>query len=148
MNLKKALNKQAVCLHLKSETKDAVIEELVDLLDRSGVLKDRKAVLQAVRDRERKLSTGMQNGIAIPHGKADTVSSLVAAVGLRPEGIEFEAIDGQPSTIFVLTVSPATRTGPHIQFLAEISRLLNDASVRQSLLTAKSEEDVIRALTA
>ena len=147
MNLKKAINRQAVCLHLKSETKDDVIEELVDVLDRSGALKDRKAVLQAVRDRERKLSTGMQNGIAIPHGKADTVNSLVAAVGLRPEGIDFEAIDDEPCTIFILTVSPANRTGPHVQFLAEISRLLNDESVRHSLLTAKSEEEVIRALT-
>ena len=123
MNLKKALNKQAVCLHLKSETKDDVIEELIEILDGSGVLKDKKAALQAVRDRERKLSTGMQNGIAIPHGKTDTVGSLVAAVGLRPEGIDFAAIDDQPCTIFILTVSPANRTGPHVQFLAEISRL-------------------------
>ena len=147
MNLKKALNKQAVCLHLKSNTKDEAIEELVEILDGSGVLKDKKAVLQAVRDRERKLSTGMQNGIAIPHGKTDTVNSLVAAVGLRPEGIDFEAIDDRPCTIFILTVSPANRTGPHVQFLAEISRLLNNESVRQSLLTAESEEDVIHLLT-
>ena len=93
------------------------------------------------------MSTGMQNGIAIPHGKSDTVNSLVAAVGLRPEGIDFDAIDDQPCSIFVLTVSPVNRTGPHIQFLAEISRLLNDASVREELLSADTEEEVLRILT-
>ena len=147
MNLKKALNRQAVSLDLRGTTKDAVIEELIDLLDQCGRLKDRKAALKAVQDREKKMSTGMQNGIAIPHGKTESVDALVAAVGLKKEGIDFDSMDGQPSTIFILTVTPANRTGPHIQFLAEISRLLNDEAVRRRLLLAGSDMEVIDILT-
>lgn len=147
MNFKKALSRQAVTLDLKGTTKEAVIEELIDLLDQAGKLRDRKAALKAVLDREKKMSTGMQSGIAIPHGKTDSVDALVAAVGLKKEAMDFDSMDGQPSNIFILTVTPANRTGPHIQFLAEISRLLNDDSVRGRLLLAGSETELLDILT-
>lgn len=147
MNFKKALSRQAVSLDLQGTTKDAVIEELVDLLDQAGKLRDRKAALKAVLDREKKMSTGMQSGIAIPHGKTDSVDALVAAVGLKKEGLDFDSMDGEPSTIFILTVTPANRTGPHIQFLAEISRLLNDEAVRKRILLAGSDMEMIDILT-
>ena len=147
MNFKKALSRQAVSLDLQGTAKDAVIEELVDLLDRAGKLRDRKATLKAVLDREKKMSTGMQNGIAIPHGKTDSVEALAAAVGLKKEGLDFDSMDGQPCTIYILTVTPANRTGPHIQFLAEISRVLNDEAVRDRLLRAQSDTEVIDILT-
>ena len=136
MNLKKALCKHNVKLSLEAETKNEVIEELIDVLDAAGKLKDRKAALKAVLEREMKMSTGMQNGIAIPHGKSRTVESLVVAIGLKPDGIDFASIDGKPCQVFILTVSPASRTGPHIQFLAEISRLLDNDSVRKELIQA------------
>ena len=85
---------------------------------------------------------GMHHGIAIPHGKTDTVSSLVAVIGVKREGIEFDALDKGVSTIFVMTVSPANRAGPHIQFLAEISRLLNDEAVRKKIVGAQSSEEI------
>jgi len=147
MNLKKALNRRAINLELKSSTKEPVIEELVDLLVSAGMVKERSSVLTAVQNRESKMSTGMQHGIAIPHGKSDTVDSLVCAVGLCSSGIDFDSIDGESSKIFILTVSPINRTGPHIQFLAEISRLLNEEHVRNQLLQASSEEEVVRILT-
>ena len=147
MNLKKALTKHTVRLSLQGATKGVVIEEMIDLLDGAGKLKDRKSALKAVLDREKKMSTGMQSGIAIPHGKSDSVDSLVAAVGIHKEGVDFDSIDHQPSHIFILTVSPVNRTGPHIQFLAEISRLLHEESVRKELLNAVSEDQVIEILT-
>jgi PTS system nitrogen regulatory IIA component len=147
MNLKKALTKHTIRLSLQGATKGAVIEEMIDLLDGAGKLKDRKSALKAVLDREKKMSTGMQSGIAIPHGKSDSVDSLVAAVGIHKEGVDFDSIDHQPSHIFILTVSPVNRTGPHIQFLAEISRLLHEESVRKELLNAVSEDQVIEILT-
>ena len=147
MNLKKALNRRAISLELKSSTKETVIEELVDLLVSAGMIKERGGVVTAVRNRESKMSTGMQYGIAIPHGKSDTVDSLVCAVGISRSGIDFDSIDGDSSKIFILTVSPINRTGPHIQFLAEISRLLNEEPVRNQLLHASSEEEVVRILT-
>ena len=149
MNLKKVLSCDTISLELKSGTKDGVIEEMTDLLMAAGKIKgieDRKVVLKAVMDREKKMSTGMQNGIAIPHGKTDAVESLVAALGVKKEGIDFGSLDGQPSRIFVMTISPDNRTGPHIQFLAEISRQLNDPKIRDAILNAKSREEIIELL--
>lgn len=148
MNLKKALHRQAVKLELTSGSKDDVIVELIDVLDAAGLLRDRDSALQAVLDREKKMSTGMQHGIAIPHGKCSTVDNVVAAVGIRRDGIEFDAFDHRPSTIFILTVSPVNRTGPHVQFLAEISRLLNEPSVRDQFHQAKTREELLAILTA
>ena len=146
MNLKKPLTVETIRLDLKGATKEAILAEMVDLLVASGHIRDREAVLKAVLEREKRMSTGMQNGIAIPHGKTDSVDCLVAALGIKRGGVDFGALDGQPSTIFVMTVSPDSRTGPHIQFLAEISRPLNDASVRAKLLAATSPDEVLHLL--
>ena len=146
MTLKKPLTAETICLELKGATKEAILSEMVDLLMASGHIRERDAVLKAVSDREKRMSTGMQNGIAIPHGKTDSVDCLIAALGIKRGGVDFGALDGQPSTIFVMTVSPDSRTGPHIQFLAEISRPLNDAAVRAKLLSATSREEVLRLL--
>ena len=146
MNLKKPLTVETIRLDLKGATKEAILAEMVDLLVASGHIRDRDAVLKAVLEREKRMSTGMQNGIAIPHGKTDSVDCLVAALGIKRSGVDFGALDGQPSNIFVMTVSPDSRTGPHIQFLAEISRPLNDASVRAKLLAATSPDEVLHLL--
>jgi PTS system nitrogen regulatory IIA component len=142
MNLKKVITEDAVILPLKAVEKNASIEELVDLLVATGRIKDRSLALKDILEREAKMSTGMQNGLALPHAKTDAVDRLVAAVGIKPGGIEFQSIDGQPSTVIILTLSPLNRAGPHIQFLAEIGRLIGDAGVRSRLLTARSAADV------
>ncbi len=146
MSAKKPLTVETISLDLQGATKEAILAEMVDLLVASGHIRDRDAVLKAIVDREKRMSTGMQNGIAIPHGKTDSVDCLVAALGIKRGGVDFEALDGQPSNIFVMTVSPDSRTGPHIQFLAEISRPLNDAAVRAKLLAATTREDVLKLL--
>ena len=146
MNLKKPLTVETISLDLKGENKEAILAEMVDLLVASGHIRDRDAVLKAVLEREKRMTTSMQNGIAIPHGKTDSVDCLVAALGIKRAGVDFGALDGQPSNIFVMTVSPDSRTGPHIQFLAEISRPLNDASVRAKLLAATSPDEVLHLL--
>ena len=146
MTLKKPLTAETISLDLKGASKEAILSEMVDLLVASGHIRDREAVLKAVSDREKRMSTGMQNGIAIPHGKTDSVDCLVAALGIKRGGVDFGALDGQPSNIVVMTVSPDSRTGPHIQFLAEISRPLNDVAVRTKLLSATSREEVLHLL--
>ncbi len=147
MDLSQALTPEAIVLGLKGSTKVAVIEEMVDRLVAAGRIKDRQAALQAIMEREQKMSTGMQHGIAIPHGKTNTVDDLVALVGIKPEGMDFASLDGQPARIFVLTLSPENRTGPHIQFLAEISRQLNDPQIREQLLQASAVGEVFQLLT-
>jgi fructose-specific phosphotransferase system IIA component len=148
MNLRKILSKETILLDLKSSTKEGIIEEMIDFLTASGKIREKKVALKAVIDREHKMSTGMQNGIAIPHGKTDTVDTLIAAIALKKSGADFGSLDGQPSRIFVMTLSPDTRTGPHIQFLAEISRQLNDPIVREKILNATKPEDILNALSS
>ncbi len=147
MNIRKAITKDTVRLSLQARDKFAIIEELVDMLDKAGRISDKKAVLKCILERERKMSTGMHNGLAIPHGKTDTVDSLVAAVGLIPEGVDFESMDQQPARIFIMTVSPANRAGPHIQFLAEISRIMNRADLRRQILESTDAETLYTLLT-
>ncbi|MEM7393438.1 MAG: PTS sugar transporter subunit IIA, partial [Verrucomicrobiota bacterium] len=143
MNLRKSISKEAIELDLKSETKEEVIEELVDLMIASSRLKDRKAVLKLINDREKKMSTGMNNGIAIPHAKSDQIDSVIAVIGIKREGLDFESLDGQPARIFIMTLSPAKRAGPHVQFLAEISRHLDIESNREKVLAAQSRDEVL-----
>ena len=142
MNLRKAISKDGICLGLKSESKSDVMDELLDFMVATGKITDRKAASKALLEREKKMSTGMHHGIAIPHGKTDTVNSLVAVIGVKQEGVDFDALDKAPSKIFVMTVSPANRAGPHIQFLAEISRLLNDDATREKIVAASEVEEV------
>lgn len=147
MNLKKILSPDAVWVDLKADTKDGILEEMVDRLVAAGKIKDREAVLTAVREREAKMSTGMQNGVAIPHGKTDAVKSLVAAVGLQKAGVNFDSMDGAPCTIFILTLSPVKRAGPHMQFLAEISRLISQPAERDKLLACTTHGQIYDLLT-
>ncbi len=147
MNLKKLLSEDTVILELKGTTKDAIIQEMIDLLVARGRIKDREAALKAVMEREQKMSTGMQHGIAIPHGKTDSVDKLVTAMAMKKEGVDFGSMDGKPSTIFIMTISSVSRTGPHIQFLSEISQVLNDPEKRERILLAQSTSEVMDILT-
>ncbi len=148
MNLKQVLDPETVSLDLAGSTKQAVIEELIDLLIRAGKLSDREAALKAVLEREAKMSTAIQNGVAIPHAKTDSVNELVTAVGLKPNGMDFQSLDGKPSKIFILTLSPQTRLGPHIQFLSAISQSLDEPTVRHALLHARTPQEIVDLLTA
>lgn len=148
MNLKKVLTKDSILPVLEAGTKAEVIEELIDFLFKNGKIRNREEALQAVLAREQKMSTGMQNGIAIPHGKTDSVDQLEAVVAIKPGGLDFDALDGQPCTIFIMTLSPENRTGPHIQFLAEISKLLGNEELRTKLSAAQSADEILTLLTA
>ena len=148
MNLRKMLLEEHILLDLHSDTKEGIITEMINAMCASGKVKNRDAALKAVLDREQKMSTGMQHGIAIPHGKSDTVDALVTAFAVKKEGANFGSLDGQPSRIFVMTVSPVNRTGPHIQFLAEMSQLLNEPQRRERLLESASPKEVLDVLTS
>lgn len=149
MDFRTALRHGCFRLELAGSTKHAIIEEMVDMLVEGGRVtpENRETVLKAILDREKKMSTGVQHGVAIPHGKSDVVEELVAAVALKKDGVDFGSLDGEPSRIFVMTISSVLRTGPHLQFLAEISKLLNVPSIRSRLLEAGSVEDLLGILT-
>lgn len=127
---------------LDGKDKEAVITEMVELLAESDQLLDHDVVLEAVLVREQTRSTGIGSGIAIPHGKCRGVKDLVMAIGISPEGIDFDSIDGKPVSIIVLLASPIDRTGPHIQALARISRLMLDEDFKAKLENASSAEEL------
>jgi fructose-specific phosphotransferase system IIA component len=147
MILTQILQPSCVRAPLIGRDKEAVITELVALLAESGQLKDHKVVLESVLVREETRSTGIGSGVAIPHGKCAGVSELVMAIGIIKDGIEFDSIDGKPVTIIVLLASPSDRTGPHIQALARISRLMLDAEFKDKLENATSPEEVYELIS-
>jgi fructose-specific phosphotransferase system IIA component len=147
MILTQILQPSCVRAPLIGQDKEAVITELVDLLAESGQLKERDVVLESVLVREQTRSTGIGSGVAIPHGKCAGVSELVMAIGIIKDGIEFDSIDGKPVTIIVLLASPIDRTGPHIQALARISRLMLDAEFKDKLENATSPEEVYELIS-
>jgi PTS system nitrogen regulatory IIA component len=143
MKIKSILSPELITTSLKSSTKEGVIGELLDILVAQKRIKNRDEVYTALMDRERKMSTGIQHGVAIPHAKTRAVTQLVACIGLKPEGIDFDALDGEPSKIFIMTLSPIDRVGPHVQFLAEVSMVIQTQEARERLLLAKSAKDVL-----
>jgi len=147
MNLKTVLSKETIVLHLKGTTKEEIINELLDILVAAKKISDRSAALVAIMDREQKMSTGMKHGIAIPHGKSPTINDLVACIGVSDAAVEFDALDHEPCRIFIMTLSPVEKTGPHLQFLAEISLLFKSAEKRQEILNASSPEEVLKILS-
>ena len=146
MNLKSVLSKETVSLHLKGTTKEEIIHELLDILVTANKIQDREAALNAVMERESKMSTGMKHGIAIPHGKSAAVQDLVACIGISDSPVEFDALDGQPCRIFIMTLSPVEKTGPHLQFLAEVSLLFKSSEKRTEILAARSPEAILNIL--
>lgn len=142
MILTQILQPACVKVPLESKDKQSVISELVDLLNDNKLLLDRNVVLDSVLMREQTRSTGIGSGIAIPHGKCKAVKELVMAIGIAHDPIDFESVDGKPVKIIILLVSPANQTGPHIQALAQISRLMLDEQFKQGLEKATSPDEV------
>lgn len=146
MTFKEVFTSGAFCLDLKSDHKAALISEMVDAMQAQGLVKDREEIINAIMEREEKGSTGMQHGVAVPHGKADSVEELVAAFGIKRDGIDFDSLDGQPCSIFILTVSSSLLAGPHMSYLAEISRVISKPDVREKLLAASTRDEIIKII--
>ncbi len=143
MMLTQILQPNCVKVPVENTDKKAVITELVDLVNEhtTGLISDKKTVLDAVLQREEARSTGIGSGIAIPHGKSTAVKELVMALGIAETPIEFGSVDGQPVKIIILLLSPSDQTGPHIQALAKISRLMLDNGFKEKLERSTSAEE-------
>jgi len=146
LDLSRLISPELLVPELSATTKEGIIDELLEVINRASLLNDIEKARKAVWTREKSMSTGMQHGIAIPHGRTDAVSGLVCAVGLKPAGIDFESMDGKPSAIFVLTLSPEGAAAPHVQFMSAISQILNGEG-RSRLLTARTSADMYSILT-
>jgi len=148
MELSKLLPTEHIRVPLRATDKLGVITELVDVLDANGCLTDRNAALEAVLKREAERTTGIGYGLAIPHGKSDGCDRLVMAAGKPATPIDFQSLDGRPVTFVVLLISPPDQTGPHIQALARISRLMNIEEFRIAVERATSAQALHDAIEA
>ena len=142
MKILDVLKKQAILDDLKSQTKKGILEELVVPLARiTG--RDQKDLVRVLMDRERLGSTGIGGGIGIPHGKIKDLESLVLGFGLSRKGVDFESIDGQPTHIFFILITPENSTGLHLKLLARISRILKNDQFKQRLQNATDDDEIL-----
>jgi len=135
-----------VKIPLASQDKPEVLRELVQILKDAERIDDFDGALSAVQEREDKMSTGLQDGIAVPHGKSPVVSSLQLAIGVSPAGIDFDALDGNPTHLFFLLLAPPDQAGPHVQALAEIAKLAQSKAFCRALVGAESAEEVVELM--
>lgn len=146
MALMTLIEEKSVKIPLESTDKESVLRELVEVLAAAGKVEDTEALLAAVQFRESQGSTGLEDGIAVPHGKTTAIKSLGLAIGIAPDGIDFEAADGKLSRIFFLMAAPPDQAGPHIEALAEIARLSHSHALLKALVNADSAQDVVSLL--
>jgi len=143
---RKILDPRCIDIDMKATTKEEAIEELIDLLDSMHFLKDKDRVLADVLEREKSMSTGMQNGIALPHARTAGVDKPVMAIGIHRKGIDFQTIDGTPAHIIALIASSEGDPAPHMQILASLGSTLGSDIVREKLLHAKTREEAAQVL--
>ncbi len=144
MALVDLITPEVVKVPLKSRDKYGVIEELVEVLKNAGKIKEKDKAIEAIHKREALGSTGLEMGVAVPHAKTDAVETLTIAIGISPEGVEFGAIDGKPSKLFFLMLAAPNQSGPHIEALAEIAKLSRSKAFLDTLMNAKTPEEVVK----
>lgn len=142
IDISKILDPNCIELDLKGNLKREVVSELVTLLERHGKIKNKEDIFNEVMERESVISTGMQNGLAIPHARTEGVEQVQIAIGFKREGIDFDSIDGLPVKIIILIVSSTKKNDPHIRVLAAISTYLHKKEFIEKLLDCKSQGDV------
>lgn len=146
MKISELLNPLAIVADLQARDKNRALSELTDALIASDPSLDRDDVIEVLQEREKLGSTGIGDGVAIPHGKLAGIPELMLAFGKSKAGVDFESMDGQPAHLFFLLVAPEESVGVHLKTLARISKLLKDAAVRQKLLDATDREAIYQVI--
>jgi len=143
MRIMEFLCPEAIVIDLKATEKKAAIKELVDSLAKSNKIKDSDEITKTILEREKLGSTGIGQGVALPHGKTDAVKEQVGVIGISSNGVEFNSLDGEPVFLVFLLVGPLDAAGQHLKALARITRLFKDKFFRQALRDAKVVKDVV-----
>ena len=146
MKITEFLDKRGIKMDVESSEKEDVLKELVDVLSEVKDVGDKKLILKALIDRESLGSTGIGQGIAIPHGKTEKVKEIVAVLGISRKGVNFDALDGEPVYLFFLLVAPKDNPGPHLKALAQISRLLRDSFFCELIKRCQTPEEVFELI--
>jgi PTS system nitrogen regulatory IIA component len=148
MKIKQILSKNCVVSQLRATTKEGVIDELSDLLGRNFPEIGKEETARILVEREKLGSTGIGNGVAIPHGKLSTLSQIVTGFGRSLEGISFDSQDGKPAHLFFVLLAPENAASLHLKALARLSRLLKDVHFRNKLMEAKDETQIYNEIVS
>lgn len=143
MKIVEILHEQVVRTQLPGTSKTEIINAMIDLAATQERVLDKEKMREAIFEREKIMSTGVGSGFAIPHGKTDAVSDIVASFAITAEPIDYQALDDQPVRIVFLLVGRDNMVGPHIKLLSRISRLMNREEFRKRLLSAQSPAEVL-----
>jgi fructose-specific phosphotransferase system IIA component len=143
MKITDILNENVVKTNLAGSSKDEVINAIIDLASSQKQVIDKARMRSAILDREKIMSTGVGSGFAIPHGKTDAVSDIVAAFAVTAQPIDYQSLDDQPVRLIFLLVGRDNMVGPHIKLLSRISRLMNKEEFRKQLLEAETSKDIL-----
>lgn len=146
MKLSELLTPKCIITDLKAHDKKGALEELSQIITEQEPTLNKGLLLQILLERERLGSTGIGEGIALPHGKVKKLNRLMVSFGRSIEGLGFDSVDDQPAYLLFLLVAPENSAGAHLQALAKISRLLKDSNFRQRLMQAKSREEIYQII--
>lgn len=147
IKLSSLLKDDFIELNLEGKNKDQIISELVDIIAKSGRVKNKKALVEALLERERLGSTGIGNGIAVPHAKIAGIKQTVLAFGRSVVGVNFNSLDGENTHLFFMLISPKDDIGAHLKILANISHLIKDRFVLGLFKKAKSKKEVLSVIS-
>ncbi|MBM4171873.1 MAG: PTS sugar transporter subunit IIA [Ignavibacteria bacterium] len=142
MRICEILQKEKIIPSMNSETKTDLINELIDILKDDERVINLESMRESVHEREKIMSTGVGKGFAIPHAKSNSVNDIIAAFGKVDLPVDFQALDGQPVNLIFLLVGKENLVGPHIKLLSRISRMMNKEEFRESLLKAKTADEI------
>ncbi len=147
MNIAQLLDPKAIVADLRGSGKKEILAELTDALLNSDPKLDRDNILKVLLERERLGSTGIGDGVAIPHGKLKDLDNLLISFGLSRQGVDFDSMDGKPAQLFFLLVAPEESVGVHLKTLARISKLLKSTAVRERLLAATDSAEIHKIIS-
>ena len=142
MRLAQILKQECINDNLQAKTKTEVLAELSEMIVKGALKLDQSQILDVLQKREKLGSTGIGDGIAIPHGKIGALEDLVVAFGRSRNGVAFDSMDGKPAHLFFLLLAPEDCAGPHLKALAQISKMLKASNFRRNLMDAKSKNDL------
>ncbi|MCL2043658.1 MAG: PTS sugar transporter subunit IIA [Treponema sp.] len=138
---------ECIIVNLESEDKDEVFEEMVDFFCQVHKLDAREDILNAIREREAKMSTGIQKGIAIPHGKCDAVDRVYGAIGISGKGIDYDALDGEPVYLLFLVIAPRQNTEQHLKVLKHLAELMENHQFYTDLQSQKDAQGAYKIIS-
>lgn len=146
MNLSDILSENEIRVPFEHDDKNGIIEEMVDMLFASEKIQEKEKILKAIFEREELMSTGVGDGVAIPHAKAEGIEKITAAFGITKADVDFNSLDKMPVRLIFLLVGPVNQPGPHLKTLSRISRLLHQPEFRQKLIQSQTPEEILNTI--